>query len=360
MKRILVALLSVVSLSGLTADDWSVIPCPEAIGATSSAALGEGYYIDASALWWKTGGDELDYGMVRYEYDNGSTTSYMQRYHNMKMSTNVGFKIGAGMPFPCYNWTLDAEWTHFVNHTTSRRNDSADPNAIQTIFAIPYISGSEIYEPSGSIVTASLEGHYKVRYDVVDIEFGKWLGRRCSMFGFRPHAGIRMANIRESLTGDLCTNSVDDYSYESKVVNDFIGIGVKAGFDATVAIYRGLSLIGKASGSIVWGRTKIDLKAIGIPDGAPADSNLTVKSKEDYLQGRAMADLALGLNYVTEICCLPIDVELDWELRYLFGQHRFFSNNAFAGFGPQFPTLENKKNGDLTLQGLTMKFAFDF
>jgi hypothetical protein len=359
MKRILIALMSMISISSLSADDWSAIPCPEALGA-HNAALGDGWYVDAAVLWWKTGGDELDYGLVRYEYDSGSTISYKQRYHDMKMSTNIGFQIGAGMPIPCYDWTLDAEWTHFINHTTSRRNDSADPNANQTIFAIPYLSGSEIYESSGSTAVASVQGHYRVRYDVVDIECGKWLGRKCSLFGFRPHAGVRMANIRESLNGNLSTNTGQDFAYQAKVTNDFIGIGVKAGFDASVAIYQGLSLIGKASGSIVWGRTKIDLKAKGIPPANSEDSTLKAKAKEDYLQGRAMADLALGLNYVTEVCDFPIDVELDWELRYLFGQHRFYTNNAFAGFGPQFPTLENKKNGDLTLQGLTLKFAFDF
>ena len=358
MKRILVALMSIMSLTGLSADDWSAVPCPEAIGA-NSAYLGEGYYVDAAVLWWKTGGDELDYGFVRYEYNDGSTTSYKQRYHDMKMSTNIGFKIGAGMPIPCYDWSLDAEWTHFKNHSTSRKTDTADPSADQTIFAIPYLSGSEIYESGGSTTTAYMQGHYSVRYDVVDIECGKWLGRRCSMFGFRPYAGIRMANIREGLNGKLYTNSGEDYSYKAKVTNDFIGIGVKAGFDASVAIYQGLSVIGKASGSIVWGRTKIDLSAQGTPATVENDT-LTAKSKEDYLQGRAMADLALGFNYVTEVCCIPIDVELDWELRYLFGQHRFFTNNAFASFGSQFPTLENKKNGDLTLQGLTLKFAFDF
>lgn len=358
MKRILLGLMMAFTLGVEAADDWSAIPCPEAIGA-NGASLTDGWYVDAAVLWWKVGGDELDYGLVRYEYDLGNGTSFVQRYHDVKMGTDIGFRIGFGMPIPCYNWSLEGNWTHFKNHTTSRKQDAADPTAAETIFAIPYLSGSEIIEPNDSSVVANFKGHYSIRYDVVDIECGKWLGRRCSSFGFRPHAGIRIANIREKLRSTLATTSVADYVYEGDVTNDFIGIGVRAGFDASLALYQGLSLIGKASGSIVWGRTKINLSATGISDNVGLD-DISAESKEDYLQGRAMADLALGLNYITEICCIPLDIELDWELRYLFGQHRFFTNNAFSGFGSAIPSLQTKKNGDLTLQGLTLKFAFDF
>lgn len=358
MKRIIIGLMLAFAFSAEAADDWSAIPCPEAIGANGSS-LTDGWYVDAAVLWWKVGGDELDYGLVRYEYDNGNSTSFVQRYHDVRMGTDIGFRLGFGMPVPCYNWSLEGNWTHFKNHTTSRKVDSADSQAAETIFAIPYISGSEIDEPLGSTNVAKFSGHYSLRYDVVDIECGKWLGRRCSSFGFRPHAGIRMANIREKLRSRLATTSAQDYVYEGNVTNDFIGLGLRAGFDASLALYQGLSLIGKASGSIVWGRTKINLQADGTSDNLSL-ADIQARSKEDYLQGRAMADLALGLNYITEICCCPLDIELDWELRYLFGQHRFFTNNAFAGFGSSYPSLQTKKNGDLTLQGLTLKFAFDF
>lgn len=358
MKQFVLGIMLIFSFAAASADDWNMVPCPQAVGS-SSGTLTNNWYADIALLWWKVGGDELDFGLVRYEYNDDSTTSFVQRYHDIKMGTSLGFRLGFGMPLPCLDWNLEGNWTHIKNHSSTRRTDVADPSAEETIFAIPFISGSEIDEPFGSSTTANFQGHYSLRYDVIDLECGKWLGRRCSSFGFRPHIGCRIANIRENLRSKLDVNTVSDYTYKAEVTNDFVGIGLRAGFDASLALLQGLTLIGKASGALVWGRTKIHLDADG-DIVSSSQNDLRAKSKENYLQGRAMADLSLGFNYITEICSCPLDIELDWELRYLFGQHRFFTNNSFAGFGSAYPTLQTKKNGDATLQGLTLKFALDF
>jgi hypothetical protein len=354
--------LTAVSLEGFEA--WNPVGCSGSglgfgpMGA-NGPSLDDSCYFDASLLYWKTGGDELDYGMVRYEYDNATGASYYDRYHDMKMDWDWGFKIGAGCPLPCYDWDVAAEWVHYVNNSQSHRNTTIDGSASNVTFAIPYISGSEIDFGLGETGVAHLSGHYRVRYDVVDIEFGKWMGKCAGLFNFRPHIGVRFANIHERLRSHLTTTSEFDPYFKSNVCNDFIGAGLRAGFDASLAIYQGISLIGRASGAIVWGRTKIDLEAKEIATATFSDPD-KAHAKEGYFQGRAMADFALGVNWATELCSCPLDIELDWELRYLFGQHRFFTNNALAGFGSSYPTLQNKKNGDLTLQGVTLKLAMDF
>lgn len=355
-------ILTAPSLHALNA--WDPVVCQGSglgfgpMGA-NGPSLDDKCYIEASALYWKTGGDELDYGMVRYEYDTDTGSSFYDRYHDMKMGWDWGFKIGAGCPIPCYDWGVALEWTHYVNDSHSHRTYSIDGSISNTTFAIPYITGSEIDFELGESGAARLSGHYRVRYDVVDLEFGKWVGKCEGLFNFRPHIGVRFANIHESLKSQLYTTSIFDPYYRTYVCNDFIGAGLRAGFDASLAIYRGISLIGRASGSIVWGRTKIDLKAKELATSTFIEPD-KAHAKEGYFQGRAMADFALGVNWVTELCSYPLDIELDWELRYLFGQHRFFTNNALADFGSSYPTLQNKKNGDLTLQGVTLKLAVDF
>ncbi len=339
--------------------DWAAIPCVTGEMGARGAGRDGCCYADISAIYWKTGGDELDYGVVRYEYVNSTLSAYKQRYHDMKMDWDWGFQLGAGCPIPCLDWNLDLEWTHYKTDSFSSATDSADPNATQTTFAIPFIVGSELDLASGSTGTGTFKGHYSVRYDVIDLELGRWFGRKNCLFGFRPHAGLRIANIREGMRSSVATTLASNPFYKAHVKNDFVGIGLRAGIDTELAVYEGVSIIGRASGAIVWGRTKINLKADEISNSSQFNS-AKATSKEDYLQGRAMADFALGLRWSTQFCNFPFTLGLDWELRYLFGQHRFFTNNAFAEFGGDYPTLQTKKNGDLTLQGVTLNLATDF
>lgn len=345
-------------ITGTAHADWNAVPCFAGEKGAHGPSMDDGacWYWDASLLYLKTGGDELDYGVVRYEYDSGvASSSFKQRYHDIKMDWDFGFRLGAGCPLPCLDWGLDLSWTHYENASNSDSHDNADSAAAVTTYAIPYISGSELDIFSSQSGTGYFHGHYKVRYDTVDLECGRWFGRTNCAFGFRPHAGLRFANIHENLKSKVWTSLTTNPYYKSSVKNDFIGCGLRAGFDVSLAVYDGISLIGKAAGAIVWGRTKIDLHADQI-----YTSISSTESKEKYLQGRVMTDFVLGVNWSTMVCSWPIDFELDWEMHYLFGQHRFFTNNALADFGANYPTLQTKKNGDLTLQGISLKIAMDF
>lgn len=316
--------------------------------------------LDASFLYWKVSGDEFDYAYDITESANTdpAETIFKKRFHNVSGDYDPGFKIGLGIDLPCICWDTNLIWTHFDTKNTSH-HDSSHRAGSEVNVAIPFFQDSELTVGNGEQVVAT--GSLNFKYDVVDLEFGKWICcNNCLLF--RPHVGLRAADIREKFHSQLDyfstgTSSTDLTDYQAHINNEFKGVGVRAGLDTDLQLCEGWSVIGRAAASILWGNTKIrnEFKTLTIDnDDLVASSNET----DHYRHSRVITDLSLGIRYRTCCCSCPVELEASWEHHYLFNQHRFFASDTIYDGSPAGYNF--KKNGDVALQGLTVTASFEF
>lgn len=311
--------------------------------------------LDVSFLYWKVSGDEFDYAYDITEFE-GTPELFRKRFHNVSGDFDPGFKIGLGIDLPCICWDTNLIWTHFDTKNTSHHDVEARGGA-EVEIAIPFFRGSGRDLAIGDQVVST--GKLNFKYDVIDLEFGKWICcNNCLLF--RPHIGLRAADIREKFHAELNEFSVNSTTartdYSAHIKNEFKGVGVRAGLDTDLQLCDGWSVIGRAAASILWGNTKINnqFREFEVDSGIDAAAS---HETDHYRHSRVITDLSLGIRYRTCYCSCPIELEAAWEHHYLFNQHRFFASDTTQ---EEQTGYNFKKNGDVALQGLTVTASFEF
>lgn len=310
---------------------------------------------NASLLYWRVTGDEYDYVAVKDGSSLSGASEYKQRVHDVAPSYDPGFRLGLGFVVPCWGWGFDVIWTHFDTKGSDTTNIGA--NGANTVsYSVPSLPDSSAVI-SGTD-TAEFRGHVKFHYDTVDLEMGKWLCCGNSALMFRPHVGLRFADIKDKFSIEGTFNNAGGSlisGNEFEVSNTFKGVGVRAGLDTDLRLCEGLSFIGRGAGSIIWGSNNIHTEY----EQNSSTAKLLGKTKENYKGSRFITDLSLGLRYKTvACCCYPVTLEVLWEHHYLVSQHRYFVDEFYGSATTS--DVQWKKNGNVALQGWTFTAGFDF
>lgn len=319
--------------------------------------------VNAAWLYWKASGDDFQYAVEKVRRSGGLEGSFVsaEKFHDLSFDLKSGFRVGIGFDVPRTSWGLNVDWTHFHTSAKGRTEVVGDTTPAGTIAAgFPFLAGFTTgVIADGDVATIAAANKFK--YDTVDIEFGKWLCCGDSALMFRPHAGFRVADIQErfrafaSGTGAVQFNE-DLYSAGAwQHNNHFKGFGVRVGLDTDFHLCDGWSLVGRGAASALWGTTKLrnDL----VLSTTVAEFGVD-QIRENYHNVRFITDLSLGIRYKTMACdCYPVVIELAWEHHYLFGQHRYWVDDAY---GTPDATSSWRSTGDVALQGLTLSAGFDF
>jgi hypothetical protein len=337
---------------------WSLLLSISIIASFQSMAFAdycEIVSLDVSFLNWRVAGDDFDYAYDLSEL-GAAPTVFRKRYHNVSADYDPGFRFGLGFDLPCICWDAHLAWTHFDTKNTSHHEVQFRGGVSEQV-AIPFyrITGDDLAVGDRVIATGKLN----FNWDVVDLEFGKWLC--CSdCLLFRPHIGFRALDIREKFHAELDEFSVlasgDSANYQAHIKNEFKGVGLRAGLDTDLELCEGWSVTGRAAASLVWGYTKVrnDFRQRIVEQGVSVASS---HENEHYRHSRAFTDLSLGIRYRTCYCCCPFEIEAAWEHHYLFNQHRFFASDTIQSSQSGY---NFKKDGNVSLQGLTLTASFDF
>jgi hypothetical protein len=315
---------------------------------------------NAAWLYWKVSGDDFQYAVEKTT--TGSGTPFLltskEKFHDLSFDLKSGFRIGLGFDLPNYGWGVYVDWTHF--HASTHKSI----NAVGTDDLTTLEAGTPSFLMNGFVDVGDnllVDGYIKFDYDTVDIEFGKWLSFSCDSLMFRPHAGFRVADIKEKYNNSVSGTALasDDMIFVNgslQVENHFKGFGVRVGLDTDFHFCDGWSLIGRGAASAIWGNTR--LKNTLLTSTLDITDQQTDYIKENYHQTRFITDLSFGIRWKTMACdCYPLTIELAWEHHYLFSQNRYWINDRF---GTLEPTSGNISTGDVALQGLTLSAGFDF
>ncbi|MBI3901239.1 MAG: hypothetical protein HY324_03695 [Chlamydiia bacterium] len=350
-------------LTGLLFGVYTECACDE---VSQRDGCSPSYYEDsffgfADVLVWEAKEEGLDYAAY-IPVTNSVVTSESLFPHALddKARYNVGFRVGFSYQCPCPNWDATLYWTYF--HPSQKASFTVPPHpadaATSTTRSVPVL-----FNPSASPALNTANGEWKVLYDVVDLDVGYFF--RAPSFQCRPHIGIRSAWINQKMdlnfnlnfqNGGASTSSANFISLNS---NQFWGMGLRSGADATWHFWNDFSLFGKSGVSLLWGQYNVSRQEI-------LTSALTVGGIT-YLPGTTRAitnvmryqlatalDLIGGFGWHTTCYGLGLDLSLAWEFQLWFSQNQLLK--VVGNNNINYVNLQ----GDFSTQGLTAGIAVTF
>ena len=263
---------------------------------------------------------------------------------NLSPGWKGGFRIFGGYTWSPDMWDIKGRWTWFLN----KEFDSQTSGTLFPLWTHPDQDGTAI---SGT-------AFWQLQFNSIDVEFGKTF-KPGQFFTLRPFTGVKGAIVDQNMNANYVGTGVTDSPLGRGITmsNDFGGIGLRSGFDSAWDLGSGFSIIGKASGSILWGRFKVHYLSLGA-DPSPATTTIA-NVRDQFNSTKAVLEAALGLNYHTAELLgddYPLDFYVMYEDQEWFGQNQIM---RFFGRSPDDGMFIHEK-GDLAFHGVTFGAAISF
>jgi hypothetical protein len=292
-------------------------------------------WLDGEVLYWQSHVGSLEYGI-----ESNSSTSINGDVKHPHFDWDWGFRLGLGYKLPHDKWDLFINYTYVQGEAHGHGGGSG--NVIFPSWANPFgFGGSSFFANEGS-------AHWNMNLNMGDIE----LGRNCFVckwLTIRPFMGVRGLCIDQdyhvTYTGGTVAPTGKDHVY---LDTDFWGVGLRMGFNTLWGLGKGIGIYGNGSASLLSGHFDVREKEKGArPMHITRDVDNVVP----------VADLALGLqwDYLFSADRYHFGVKLGWEFNMFFDQ-----NQLFNFMSATLPGSVNFKNDDLSFQGVTLGFRFDF
>ncbi|MBS0621053.1 MAG: hypothetical protein JSS61_06310 [Verrucomicrobia bacterium] len=316
----------------------SAYPCPTGF---DPHCLKEdcGFWVDGELLFWQSNMNGLDYALK-----SESTTSIRDgKVKDLDFDWSWGARLGIGYKIPHDKWDLFLNYTYV--HGKASNHTSTNTGAI-------YPTWSNAYGlPSGAYATHA-KAHWNMNLNMGDLE----LGRTCMIGKFlsiRPFMGVRALFIDQDFAVDYAGGTAFPSGKDHvRMNNDFWGVGLRLGADSLWALGAGFSIYGNGSVSLLSGHFNVHEKE---KQTNPKADRLDVRYTPDPVV--VTADVALGLqwDYMFSKDRFHFGVKFGWEFNMFFDQNQLF--NFVSSSLPGSVTFQDD---DLSFQGLTLGFRFDF
>lgn len=317
--------------------------CPPTDEITPKAGpcvkCGYGIYLTADFTYWTAREDNLEFATV---FPNG-------KIYAVDSNWNPGFKVGLGYDLCFDGWDVYAEYTWY-NSTVSKKFSLSDPS--QEIIDIYWRIASIANAFSTPGAFASENWH--LGFNVVDLKLARnfYISRRIMC---KPYLGLKgtwqtqkLKVIFEGL--NVSGGSVEATSTMFNRMKNW-GIGILAGLETAWHVSREVSLIGNVAFTGLWEQFKLHrTDHVFVPSiGTNEDF---FRLSETFHVVKPVVEWMLGARWEDWFFCdeYHLALEAGWEMQIWFAQNKFL---RLFGTG-----ISN--NGDLTLQGLTLKARFDF
>lgn len=366
-----VALLSTGAIEAAQNSDCCPSNCPEApqcgLGYNPSAYPQCGNQANCGVcdnlsgrfdiLYWRPCSEGLQLGkqesLINSQVGNEAVLTDVSRASELDFKFDTGFRLGLGYYSPCDCCDAALNWTHF--HSKASAEGFSNP-----IDGTYFISNWVRELGANTLLTDS---RWTLDLDLLDLEFAKtYFVNHC--FILRPFIGLRAARIdqgyhvnsKSSVSSGEIQQTFDSHV---KASSDFRGIGPRAGFCAEIRLGCGISLVGGAAASLVFGT--FDRHSLEKQRGSllgSSEFNYDAHGGGPSRCTVTMADLGIGLKWEHCFECCgnmhPFAFTVAWE------HHGFYDLNHFnfvAGGTTEQHVIET---GDLTTQGITFSAMLGF
>lgn len=302
-------------------------------------------------------------------------------YKNPDFKWDFGFKVGIGYNTTCDGWDFGALWTWYRGKAFSHNEAESEDNiTLLTLWSnFPHTNGELDILPNFPIYATDIQSHWKLDLNLIDVELGRefWSGKRVSL---RPFVGIRAGFINQNFDIEQKGGSFNitylinlqeitlPFNNEINMSNDFKGAGVRVGINSAWILGCGLGIYGNFAYSILYGRFDIKQKEgnrLAIP---PFDKQKFFETTDHFRTSSQITDLTLGIQWSAFLCDCKygITAQLGWENHLFINQNQLWrvTRNFFLELDGEsalnYSNSFSQTRGDLSTQGWTLTFRFDF
>lgn len=329
---------------------------------------------ELSYLYWKPYQDNNQYVTVITPINESLANINVEQHHlegakttnrvkDVKYDWDSGFRLKLGYALPCYNWSVEGSWNHFVNHSSSTFNTNL---GIVLPFFVPNID----YNGSTS---ADLYGNANARWKLSLNEVDITLRREFILgFGvtFAPYIGLRALYLKEDYhietTQEFTQEQTNTIDTSSKLHEDFRSFGLLVGLRTRYDLFCGIGFVGEMAISSLYGNLKTDhyVQSNYLLTGGTRDSD---SGSLDALRNvnclRNTLDLSLGLEWHTLYNCMSrlFYFRMAWEHHTFFDQNNFLTiEQGFFQGNSSILTSGRPTGGNLYLYGWTFTAGITF
>lgn len=303
----------------------------------------------ADFLYWKASVTDLPFAAtstLEFITPPGFTQINNQSLKYARFNYDPGFRVGIGYLSAC-DWQLTAEYTRFH---TSGSGSLATPSAVGPLVL------EDIWFSQIGAVKLSIDAN-----QISDFDQGKVLFAApyfaCSRFAFRPTFGGIGAWLNQKLQLQRSTLVVDTPGqFNTLLRNFFQGGGLDIGCDTEIQIWKCLSLFGRGSYSLLYGR--YDLRRhddISVFSTTPV---FFTNDQRTIEYGFANSfDINVGLTASWCLCNMNWSTQIGYEFMYWLDQVRVRGIFPINGNGDAV-ALYGK--GHVGYQGLTWRVILSY
>lgn len=321
-------------------------------------AHGADVFMTTDFIWWKATEEGLQYGLTGTNIQSAASVNSADLYTTpAKGKTKSvgedwapGFKVGLGLNLCHDGWDIYTQYTWLYASDSS----SISGNSNQVLFAeaLSFNNG-----PTFSGNEASSE--WDMHFNVIDLELGRnfYLSQFLTM---RPHIGLKGTwqdhDWKTQLNGQgfsIPVGNTTSVSVTGPVRHnkeyDVWGIGVRGGLNVSWYMSKSWSVYGDLAFSALWTNYYNQTQYLATDDtstGTPESRVWLNNENDDVYTCKYVGELELGVRYETWVYDdnYHFAIQAGWEQQVWMNWSKF----------------SNGSSNDLALQGLNLKFRFDF
>ncbi len=261
---------------------------------------------------------------------------------------NAGFRVGIG--YGMRHDQFDTQFYYTWFRTRGTDHVSSNPGSVFSAFTGNFYVDNPDGAGISGIAYQKASMRWTIRFNIFDWELGRafWVSQALSL---RPFIGLKGGWIHQSIdtkwhnpklkAGDAIFTKATE-----NLKNNFWGIGPSAGLNTKwnllVRQNHSFSLFGDVSGAIMWGHW-----TFGDVYKNDAQQKVTIDTSS-IKSAATMLRTFMGLGWDFDQNRYHFSTKLGYEMQFWLDQLQFYS----------FDT--GRLSNELTLQGGTLEFCFDF
>lgn len=309
---------------------------------------GIGITLSASALYWNAYEDGLDYAIKNEGSSGVDNDGSIER---ACFDWDWGVRVDLGYEVPAKKLNLDLSWTYYKTENTIS-NSAVAPTTLFSVWTIPSATAGTAFEYQS-------QAHSHLRFDMLDFGINTTFSPR-PLLDITPFIDLSTVWIHQKFQFDLSGGpGIAGLTVENDQINmknNFWGIGPKMGLDTLWNLGCGFGICGNFNFSLLYGIFNITQDENTTYAGSALITNLDVDHNKFHAI-RLNLDLFLGLRYDQMFCCDKYHFlfEAGWENLLFLGQNQLMRFTTQSNSG-----INVSSNGDLGMQGLSVRAAFTF
>jgi hypothetical protein len=306
---------------------------------------GSDLFVTAEFIYWIVREDHLAFAKTEDKKFTGhKTTTKMPDFR-----FEPGFKVGLGYFSNCDGWDLYARYTWLRT-----RNTDASLTTDGDIQVEDYLWATNAYFELGSFMIQKESFDWEHDFNVIDLTLGRnFFVSSC--LALHPKIGLKgtWQNQRATAkTDEFFVNALQFTHSEGKHTNDFWGIGALIGLNTSWHLSSCFSIIGDFALSGLWGKFNKTSK-ITLTYNETGNQLVPLNTGFDFTTLKPVFEYLLGFQYDTWFCDCRYhgSISAGWEGQWWSDFNQF---NAISFYE------QSTREGDLVMQGLTVRLRFDF